>query len=92
MTRGQFMLLLSIAIICVCLSVVSIIYAYENRRLQESVQSQQAVINKGALSQQIGANLVREMAAVAKSDPRMQQLLADSGYKAPPQAAPTARP
>lgn len=92
MTRGQFLLLLTIGIICLCLSIVSIIYAHENRRLQESVQTQQALINKGALSQQIRANLVREMAAVAKTNPRIQQLLTDSGYKMPPQAAPAATP
>ena len=42
----------------------------ENSR--RAVQAQQAIINKGALSQQIGTNLLREMAAVAQSDEKMR--------------------
>jgi hypothetical protein len=44
------------------------------------VQAQQAIINKGALSQQIGANLLRELAAIASTDEKMRDLLEASGY------------
>ena len=92
MKRWQFVLLLTIGIVCVCLSLVSIVFAQHNRKLQEGVQLQQATINKGALSQQIATNLLREMAAAAQTDEKMTQLLADNGYKLAPQAGPSATP
>ena len=84
------MLLLVIGIACVCLSLVTIVFARQNRQLQETVQTQQAVINKGTLSQQVGGNLVREMAAVAQRDERMKKLLQENGYNLP--ASPTPQP
>jgi Na+-translocating ferredoxin:NAD+ oxidoreductase RnfG subunit len=85
MRRWQFLLLLVLGIVCICLSVVAIVFAGENQKLQNEIQLQQATINKGALSQQIGANLLREMAAVAQSDERMRNLLKDNGYNLAPQ-------
>ena len=38
------------------------------------------LINKGALSQQIGTNLVREMGALAQTDEKMRKLLQNSGF------------
>jgi Na+-translocating ferredoxin:NAD+ oxidoreductase RnfG subunit len=87
MRRWQFLLLLVLGIVCICLSVVAIVFAGENQKLQNEIQLQQATINKGALSQQIGANLLREMAAVAQSDERMRNLLKDNGYNLAPQPA-----
>lgn len=65
---------------CLCLSLITIVFAHQNRKLQEAVQAQQAIINKGALSQQIGANLVRELAGIAPTDEKMRDLLNASGY------------
>ena len=70
----------SIGVACLCLSLVTIVFAHQNRTLQDAVQAQQAIINKGALSQQIGANLLREMAAVRRPMRKCEQLLQDSGY------------
>jgi len=80
MKRWQFILLMSIGVVCLCLSLVTIVFAHQNRKLQEAVQAQQAIINKGALSQQIGANLLRELAAIAPTDEKMRELLEASGY------------
>jgi Na+-translocating ferredoxin:NAD+ oxidoreductase RnfG subunit len=91
MKRWQFTLLLAIGIACICLSLVTIVFARQNRQLQEAVQAQQAMINKGALSQQIGANLLREMAAAAQTDEKMRQLLKDNGYNLNP-AVPASSP
>ena len=88
MKRWQFVLLMTIGVACLCLGLVSIVFAHENRKLQEAVQAQQAIINKGSLSQQIGANLLREMATVAQTDEKMRQLLLASGYS--PSATPAA--
>jgi Na+-translocating ferredoxin:NAD+ oxidoreductase RnfG subunit len=90
MKRWQFSVLLTLGLACLCLALVTIVFASENRKLQEAVQAQQALINKGALSQQIGVNLLREMAAVAQTDDKMRQLLRDNGYNlsSPPPAGP----
>jgi Na+-translocating ferredoxin:NAD+ oxidoreductase RnfG subunit len=80
MKRWQFVLLMTIGVACLCFSLVTIVFAHQNRKLQEAVQAQQAIINKGAVSQQIGANLLREMAAAAQTDEKMRELLEASGY------------
>jgi len=90
MKPWQFTLLLVIGIACICLSLVTIVFARQNRKLQEAVQAQQSIINKGSLSQQIGTNLLREMGAVAQTDEKMRQLLKDNGFNLNP--APAASP
>lgn len=80
MNRSEFSLLLTLGLLCLCLSLVTIIFASQNRKLQETVQAQQAIINKGSLSQQLGANLLREMGAVAQTDEKMRALLQENGY------------
>ena len=88
--RSEFSLLLTLGLLCLCLSLVTIIFASQNRKLQETVQAQQAIINKGSLSQQLGANLLREMGAVAQTDEKMRALLQENGYSVSsnPAAAP----
>jgi membrane protein insertase Oxa1/YidC/SpoIIIJ len=94
MKRWQFLFLLVLGVACVCLTLVSIVFARQNQKLQAEVQAQQVIINKGALSQQIGANLLREMAAAAQSDDKMKQLLQENGYNpsAPGNASPAPPP
>ncbi|HEY1770679.1 MAG TPA: hypothetical protein VGG02_10550 [Chthoniobacterales bacterium] len=89
MKSWQFTCLMVIGVACVCLTLVSIVFAHQNQILQAQVQAQQATINKGALSQQIGGNLVREMAAAAQTDDKLKQLLQQNGYNF---ASPTPAP
>ena len=86
MKRWQFVLLMIVAATCLFLSLVTIVFARQNRKLQEAIQGQQTIINKGSLSQQIGTNLVREMAAAAQTDEKMQQLLRENGFNSSPAA------
>jgi signal transduction histidine kinase len=88
MKRWQSTLLLVVGLVCLCLSLVSIVFARQNQKLQTQLQAQQAMINKGALSQQIGTNLVREMATLAQTDGKMKQLLKDNGYNLTPVGSP----
>jgi len=80
MKHWQFVLLTTMGVACLCLSLITIVFAHQNRKLQEAVQAQQAIINKGALGLQIGANLVRELAGIAPIDEKMRDLLNASGY------------
>ena len=90
MKRWQYLVLLVLGAACLCLSLVTIVFARQNRKLQQVAQEQQAIIQKGALSQQIGSNLLREMAAVAPSDEKMRDLLKENGYNvATPPTDPT---
>ncbi len=92
MKRWQFLLLLVMGIASLCLCLITIVFAYENRKLQTTVQTQQTVINKGALSQQIGVNLLREMATVAQHNEKMRALLRANGYNVAVQPAATPTP
>ena len=92
MNRAEFSLLMALGVICLCLSLVTIVFARHNRKLQEAVQAQQALINKGALSQQIGSNLVREMATIAQQDEKMRELLQQNGFNLTPQAGTSPNP
>ena len=56
------------------------------------MQAQQALINKGSLSQQIGTNLLRELAATAQTDENMRQLLQDNGFALSANASPSPTP
>jgi Na+-translocating ferredoxin:NAD+ oxidoreductase RnfG subunit len=92
MKRWQFVLLLIVGLACVCLGLVTIVFARENRKLQEALQTQQAAINKGSLSQQIGTNLLREMAATAQTDEKMRDLLQQNGFSLSARSAPSPTP
>lgn len=92
MKRGQFILLLIVAVACLCLSLVTIVFAQQNQKLQAAIQDQQTIINKGALSQQIGTNLVREMATAAQTNEKMRQLLQENGFSLTPAPAASATP
>ena len=80
MKQWQFVLLTTMGVVCLCLSLVVIVLAQRNRQLQEAVQAQQAIINKGALSQQVSASLVRELTVIAQTDEKVRELLNASGY------------
>jgi signal transduction histidine kinase len=92
MKRWQFAILLIIGIACFCLTLVCIVFARQNQKLQAEVQAQQIVINKGTLSKQIGVNLLREMANVAQTDEKMKQLLQENGYSLSNNPAATSGP
>ena len=76
-------------IACLCLSLVTLVTSNQSRKAQESLRSQQEFIGKGAISQQIGANLLREMATRAKDDEKMRELLQKYGFNLSEQPAPS---
>jgi hypothetical protein len=87
MNRPQFLVLLWMGIACLCLSLVTLVTSNQSRKAQGSLRSQQEFIGKGALSQQIGANLLREMATRAKDDEKMRDLLQKYGFNLSQQPA-----
>lgn len=59
---------------------------------QTQLQAQQEEINKGATSQQIGVNLLKEIAAASVKDENLKDVLTKSGYTVTVNASPTPAP
>jgi hypothetical protein len=75
--------------LCLVLSVVLFIVGSTNQTLQNEVQAQQVdlqkqqeEINKGQqIGQQVGPNLLRDMAVASTKNEKMKLLLAKNGYQ-----------
>ena len=92
MSRLQFLITSILGLVCLLLSVIVIIYGRSNQKLQAQVQAQQVEINKGIQSQQIGANLVRDIAVAATKNEKLKDLLARNGFTLNANATPSASP
>ncbi len=66
MKRWQFFIVLGLALVCLGLSVAAVISGRANQKLQAELQTQQAEINRGNLSQQVGTSLVRDIAVARR--------------------------
>ena len=61
----------------------------EVQKQQQDLQAQQQVIEKGnAISQQVGPNILRDMAVSSLKNDKMKALLAKHGYNVQQQATP----
>ena len=92
----QFYLCTALAAICLILSIWIVIAGGNNQKLQtelskqqQTLQTQQEQINAGnVISQQVGPNILRDMAMVSVEDKDMKDLLAKHGYTVNVQATP----
>jgi hypothetical protein len=80
MRGGQFAISFLLSLACVGLAGYTIYVSIQNRELARQVQQQQTEINRGAISQQIGRNLVRDMASASMKNSRIKELLVLSGF------------
>ena len=64
----------------------------KNQSLQAQLQTQQEQINKGNMTQQIGVNLLKEIAAASVKDDALKDVLSKSGYSVTVNASPTPTP
>ncbi len=86
--------------LCLVLSIISFAVGNSNQSLQAEVQKQQQAlqvqqeeINAGnQISQQIGPNLLRDMAASSVKNDKMKALLAKHGYNVQVKDAPASTP
>jgi hypothetical protein len=100
MKMWQFVIALVLGFTCAGLTAFCIMTGLANQSLQAELQQQQLEISRGNLSQQVGTNLVREVASKASSDPALKDMLTRNGFvlnenTAPPQeqhAAPSPTP
>jgi uncharacterized membrane protein len=83
MKRWQFLVSCSLSALCVIVALILIGMSRASTRLQIEMQKQQDEINRGTMSQQVGGNILRDMAGVATTNSRMRDLLARHGYTIP---------
>jgi len=89
MKSTPYVIVLLLAVVCVVLSVSLVLTFRLNQRVQEGLQANQQLLNKGILGpqgQQIGNNLLQDMAHTATRNADMRQLLAKYGYQIQPTA------
>jgi predicted Holliday junction resolvase-like endonuclease len=74
-------------IVAVILSLVPLILVInlifigqKNQNLQAQLQAQQEEINKGSMTQQIGVNILKEIAAASVKDEKLKEVLNKNGY------------
>ncbi len=79
----QFTILVVLGIVCLALSVTTVVTSRINQKLQQTLQLQQARINNGLLGQrgqQISAALMQDLAVASTDNTRIKDLLKKYGY------------
>ena len=89
MKSSHFYISVAVAALSLILSVTVILLGNSNQKLQNELQKQQQQyqaqqdqINRGNTAQQVGTNLLRDMAQISVEDKDMKDLLAKHGYTA----------
>jgi hypothetical protein len=80
MRRRQHFIACLLGLACLGLTGYVIFLSRQNREIELSIQQQQAEVNRGAISQQIGRSLIRDMAAVSMKNSRIKELLVLNGF------------
>ena len=79
-----YVIVLLLSVVCVVLSVSLVMTFRANQKMQAQLQANQQILNSGILGpqgQQIGNNLLQDMANSATRNPDMRKLLAKYGYQ-----------
>jgi hypothetical protein len=92
MKMWQFVIALVLGFTCAGLSAFGIMTGLTNQGLQAQLQQQQLEISRGNLTQQVGTNLVREIASKASSDAALKDLLTRNGFVLNENAVPPQQP
>jgi predicted Holliday junction resolvase-like endonuclease len=92
MKPPQFIVAVILSFLPLVLVVNIIIMGQKNQNLQAQAQAQQEQINKGSMTQQIGVNLLKEIAAASVKDAALKDVLAKSGYSVTVNASPSPSP
>jgi predicted Holliday junction resolvase-like endonuclease len=89
MKPPQFIVAVILSFLPLILVTMIIIMGQKNQSLQAQLQAQQEQINKGNMTQQIGVNLLKEIAAASVKDEALKDVLAKSGYSVTVNASPS---
>jgi predicted Holliday junction resolvase-like endonuclease len=80
MKPPQFIVTVVLSLVVLVLVINLIFMGQKNQALQAELQAQQEDINKGSMSQQIGTNLLKEIAQASVTDEKLKEVLSKSGY------------
>ena|SRR5438067_2202829 len=80
MKPTQFYIVVALGAVCLILSIAVIALGQSNQRLQMEAQQQQEEINKGQISQQIGTNIVRDIAQLSLKNDKLKEVLTKNGF------------
>jgi predicted Holliday junction resolvase-like endonuclease len=92
MKPPQFIVTVVLSLLPLILVVNLIIMGQKNQTLQAQLQAQQEEINKGSATQQVGVNLLKEIAAASVKDEALKDVLTKSGYSVTVNASATPSP
>lgn len=80
MKPPQFIVTVVLSIVPLILVIMLIFMGQKNQALQAQVQTQQEDINRGSMSQQIGVNMLKDIAQASVKDDALKDVLTKSGY------------
>ena len=89
MKPPQFIVAVILSVIPLILVINLIVMGQKNQTLQAQMQAQQEQINKGSMIQQIGVNILKEIAAASVKDDKLKDVLTKNGYSVTVNASPT---
>jgi predicted Holliday junction resolvase-like endonuclease len=92
MKPPQFIVAVILSLLPLILVINLIFMGQKNTSLQAQLQSQQEEINKGSMTQQIGVNILKEIAAASVKDDKLKDVLTKSGYSVTVNASPSPAP
>lgn len=92
MKPPQFITAVILSFLPLILVINIIIMGHKNQSLQTQLQAQQEEINKGSMTQQIGVNLLKEIAAASIKDDALKDVLSKNGYSVQVNASPSPSP
>jgi predicted Holliday junction resolvase-like endonuclease len=80
MKPPQFIVAVILSLVPLILVINLIFIGQKNQSLQAQLQAQQEEINKGSMTQQIGVNILKEIAAASVKDEKLKEVLNKNGY------------
>ena len=92
MKLPQFVVAVVLSLIPLILVINLIFMGQKNQSLQVQLQGQQEEINKGSMAQQVGVNILKEVAAASVKDEALKDVLTKSGYTVTVNASPSPSP
>jgi signal transduction histidine kinase len=87
MNKTQYYIVVLVGAASLLLSIIFVVLGQSNQRLLLDAQRQQDEINRGNMSQQIGTNLLKDMAQISVKNEKMKEVLAKNGYNVQVQPA-----
>jgi len=95
MHRWQCTVAWVLSLICLALSASTVLIARHNQKVERVLQNQRALIERGILGpqgQQVGNNVLQDLAATAQRNTEVRDLLARHGFQVTPAATNAAAP